>query len=55
MLSEAYLSIFKDGLTLIGLLFVMFLQNWKIDLIAIIMMPLDYSTAKVLGKRKNKI
>ena len=31
MLSEAYLSIFKDGLTLIGLLFVMFFQK-KINL-----------------------
>ena len=26
MLAEAFLSIFKDGLTLIGLLFVMFFQ-----------------------------
>jgi subfamily B ATP-binding cassette protein MsbA len=40
MLSEAYLSIFKDGLTLIGLLIVMFFQNWKLSLIAIIMIPL---------------
>ena len=28
LLSEAYLSIFKDGLTLIGLLFVMFFLNF---------------------------
>ena len=40
MLSEAYLSIFKDGLTLVGLLTVMFIQNWKLSLIAIIMIPL---------------
>jgi len=55
MLSEAYLSIFKDGLTLIGLLFVMFFQNWKLSLIAIIMIPLASITAKVLGKRMSKI
>ena len=55
MLSDAFLSIFKDGLTLIGLLCVMFLQNWKLSLIAIIMIPLASITAKVLGKRMSKI
>ncbi len=55
LLSEAYLSIFKDGLTLIGLLFVMFFQNWKLSLIAIIMIPLATITAKILGKRMGKI
>jgi subfamily B ATP-binding cassette protein MsbA len=55
MLSEAFLSIFKDGLTLIGLLCVMFFQNWKLSLIAIIMIPLASITAKILGKRMNKI
>ena len=55
MLADAFLSIFKDGLTLIGLLCVMFLQNWKLSLIAIIMIPLASLTAKVLGKRMGKI
>ena len=55
MLADALLSIFKDGLTLIGLLFVMFYQNWKLSLIAIIMIPLASLTAKVLGKRMEKI
>jgi len=55
MLSEAFLSIFKDGLTLICLLGVMFFQNWKLSLIAIIMIPLATNTAKVLGKRMGKI
>jgi subfamily B ATP-binding cassette protein MsbA len=55
MLGEAVLSIFKDGLTLIGLLVVMFLQNWKLSLIAIIMIPLASLTAKILGKRMGKI
>ena len=55
LLSEAYLSIFKDGLTLIGLLFVMFFQNWKLSMIAIIMIPLASITAKILGKRMGKV
>ena len=55
MLSEAFLSLFKDGLTLIGLLIVMFYQNWKLSLIAIIMIPLASVTAKVLGKRMGKV
>ena len=55
MLADAFLSIFKDGLTLIGLLCVMFFQSWKLSLIAIIMIPLASITAKVLGKRMSKI
>ncbi len=55
MLSEAYLSIFKDGLTLIGLLTVMFIQNWRLSLIAIIMIPLASIIAKVLAKRMGKV
>jgi len=55
MLSEAFLTIFKDGLTLIGLLTVMFIQNWKLSLVAIIMIPLASITAKVLGKRMGKV
>ena len=33
LLSNAILTLFKDSLTLIGLLTVMFLQNWKLALI----------------------
>ena len=55
MLADAFLSIFKDGLTLIGLLIVMFSQNWKLSLIAIVMIPLASITAKILGKRMNKV
>ncbi len=55
MLSEAFLSMFKDGLSLVGLLIVMFYQNWKLSLIAIIMIPLASITAKVLGKRMIKV
>ena len=55
MLAEAFLSIFKDGLTLIGLLSVMFFQNWKLSLIAIIMIPLATIIARQLGKRMGKV
>ncbi len=55
MLSTSFLNFFKDGLTLIGLLAVMFLQNWRLSLIAIIMMPLASITAKRLGKRMSKV
>jgi subfamily B ATP-binding cassette protein MsbA len=47
--------LFKDSLTLIGRLFVMFLQNWKLALISIIMIPLASISAKTLGKRVGKV
>ena len=55
LLSNAILSLFKDSLTLIGLLTVMFFQNWKLALISIIMIPLASISAKTLGKRINKV
>ena len=55
MLSDAILAIFKDSLTLIGLLIVMFYQNWKLSLIAIIMIPIASLAAKSLGKRIRKV
>ncbi|WP_075521690.1 ABC transporter ATP-binding protein [Candidatus Pelagibacter communis] len=55
MLSNSFLSFFKDGLTLIGLLTVMFLQNWRLSLIAIVMIPIASITAKKLGRRMGKV
>ena len=55
LLSHAILTIFKDSLTLVGLLFVMFFQNWKLALISIIMIPLASISAKTLGKRVSKV
>ena len=54
LISVALLNLFKDSFTLIGLLSVMFFQNWKLSLIAIIMIPLAGFTAKILGKRISK-
>ncbi len=55
MLSDAVLALFKDSLTLLGLLIVMFTQNWKLSLIAIIMIPLASIASKTLGKRVSKV
>ena len=55
LLSNAILTLFKDSLTLIGLLFVMFFQNWKLALISIVMIPLASISAKTLGKRISKV
>ncbi len=55
LISNAVLNLFKDSLTLIGLLTVMFFQNWQLSLIAIIMIPLASLAAKTLGKRIGKV
>jgi ATP-binding cassette, subfamily B, bacterial MsbA len=55
LLSDALLVLFKDSLTLIGLLVVMFSQNWKLSLIALIMIPLATITSKALSKRMGKV
>ena len=54
LISTALLNLFKDSLSLIGLLAVMFFQNWKLSIIAIIMIPLAAYMARSLGKRMNK-
>tara|TARA_Y100000992_G_scaffold262194_1_gene197907 strand:- start:4663 stop:6399 length:1737 start_codon:yes stop_codon:yes gene_type:complete len=55
LLSHALLTLFKDSLTLAGLLVVMFTQNWKLALISIVMIPLAGISAKTLGKRVGKV
>ena len=55
LLSNAILILFKDSLTLIGLLTVMFLQNWRLAIISIIMIPFASISAKTLGKRIGKV
>jgi len=54
LVSTAFLNLFKDSITLVGLLTVMFFQNWKLSLIAIIMIPLASFAARSLGKRVGK-
>ena len=55
LVSTAILNLFKDSLTLIGLLGVMFYQNWKLSIVAIIMIPLASAAARALGKRIGKV
>ena len=55
LVSTAILNLFKDSLTLIGLLSVMFYQNWKLSLIALVMIPLASTAARSLGKRMGKV
>ena len=55
ILSNGILNLFKDSLTLIGLLFVMFYQNWQLSLIALIMIPLASIVTRTLGKRIKKV
>jgi len=55
LVSKVLLNLFKDSLTLFGLLFVMFYQNWKLSLIAIIMIPFASYTAQTLGKKIGKV
>ena len=55
LLSTAILNLVKDSLTLIGLLIVMFVQNWKLALISLIMIPLASFASRTLGKRMRKV
>ena len=55
LVSTGLLNVTKDTLTLIGLLSVMFFQNWKLALMALIMIPLAGFFAKNLGKRMGKV
>jgi subfamily B ATP-binding cassette protein MsbA len=55
LVSTTILNLIKDSLTLIALLSLMFYQNWRLSLFAIIMIPLATITAKSLGKRISKI
>ena len=55
LISTAVLSLFKDSLTLLGLITVMFLHNSKLSLMALIMIPVASLAAKALGKRVGKV
>jgi len=55
LVSTVILNLTKDSLTLIGLLAVMFYQNWRLAIFAIIMIPLASIAARSLGKRIGKV
>ena len=49
------LNLMKDTLTVLGLVGLMFYQNWKLAIFAILMIPLAAFLAKSLGRRVAKI
>ena len=55
LVGTGVLNLMKDSLTLIILVSLMFYQNWKLALFALIMMPLAAIVAKSLGKRLGKV
>ena len=55
LVSNVILNLTKDSFTLVGLIIVMFYQNWKLALFAIIMIPLATVAARSLGKRIGKV
>ena len=55
LVSNVILNLTKDSFTLIGLLIVMFYQNWKLAFFAIIMIPLATIAARSLCKRIGKV
>ena len=54
LVSIGVLNIMKDSFSVCALVSLMFYQNWKLALFAIIMMPLAGGLAKSLGKRIGK-
>ena len=54
LVGSGILNLMKDTLTLIVLVSLMFYQNWKLALFAMIMMPMAAFVAKSLGKRIGK-
>jgi ATP-binding cassette, subfamily B, bacterial MsbA len=54
LVASGILNILKDSFTLIVLVGLMFYQNWKLAIFALIMMPLAVFVAKSLGKRIGK-
>jgi subfamily B ATP-binding cassette protein MsbA len=55
LVSTGVLNLMKDSFSLIGLVCLMFYQNWKLACFAIFMMPLAILFAKNLGKRIGKV
>ena len=54
LVSNGVLNIMKDSFSVIALVSLMFYQNWKLALFAILMMPLAAGFARSLGKRIGK-
>ena len=55
LVSTGVLNLMKDSFSLVALVTLMFYQNWKLALFAILMMPLAGGLAKRLGRRVGKV
>ena len=55
LVSTGVLNLMKDTFSVIALVSLMFYQNWKLALFAMLMMPLAATIAKSLGKRIGKV
>ena len=54
LVSTGVLNLMKDSFSVIALVSLMFYQNWKLAIFAILMIPLAGGLAKSLGKRIGK-
>jgi len=54
LVSTGVLNLMKDSFSVVALVSLMFYQNWKLALFAILMMPLAAGLARSLGKRIGK-
>ena len=54
LVSTGVLNLMKDSFSVIAIVSLMFYQNWKLALFALLMMPLAGGLAKSLGKRIGK-
>ena len=54
LVGTGVLNLMKDSFSVIALVSLMFYQNWKLALFAVLMMPLAGALAKSLGKRMGK-
>ena len=54
LVSTGVLNLMKDSFSVVALVSLMFYQNWKLALFALLMMPLAGGLAKSLGKRIGK-
>ncbi len=54
VVSTGVLNLMKDSFSVVALVGLMFYQNWKLAMFAILMMPLAAGLAKSLGKRIGK-
>ena len=55
LVSRALLNLMKESFTLIGLLCLMFYQNWRLALFALLLMPVAGYVSRTLGKRMGKV